>query len=101
MDALLERMQIVIVPTLVWRPGEEPVPPVVSQDHAVGLQRLQDDLVGAREAADIDISLESEALPHGRHIWISRRPGLMPCWPDRDLLGLLGGKAQGMGNRAD
>ena len=54
-------MQIVIVPAVVGGAGEEPATAVVGQHHAVGFERLQDDLVGRGEVVKGDIGFNYPA----------------------------------------
>src|SRR5688572_25157546 len=81
-NAVLELVQVVVVPTLVRNTGEEPISPVVCQDHAVGLERGQDHPVGVRKSRDVEGGLETEALSHGRYVRVMGRPRFVARRPD-------------------
>ena len=68
-------MEIVVIPTLVWGTGEEPVTAVVGEKHAVALECLQDDLIGRREGAGVEIRLQAETLAQEKGIEVEGKAG--------------------------
>src|SRR6185503_15384135 len=79
--------QLVVVPALVGRAGDIPVRAVVGQDHAVGLERLQNDLGIVRERRYIEAGLEAEALAQRRHARTGLIAGVVARGPDVFIAG--------------
>ena len=57
-------VQFVIVPPGVGCPRQEPVSPVVGQDHPIGLQCLENHAGARREPRDVESGLQANAHPH-------------------------------------
>src|SRR5690606_957557 len=62
----LEGAEGVVVPARVGRAADVPAAAVVGEEHAVSLERGEDDADLRREAGDVEVGAEPYAHAHGR-----------------------------------
>ena len=83
----LELVEVGVVPLAVGGAGQEPVRAVVGDEHAVGLEALQDDPGRAVVAAQVEGRLQPEPGAHRRDVRIGGGAGLVGGRADVAALG--------------
>src|SRR3954462_15583318 len=75
---LAERVEVVVVPTLVRRAGDVPRRTVVGQDHPVPLEGNEHCTRLPREAVDVEARPQAQALAHRRKVGVGQARREMP-----------------------
>src|SRR5690606_3897637 len=79
----LEGAEGVVVPARVGRAADVPAAAVVGEEHAVSLERGEDDADLRREAGDVEVGAEPYAHAHGRQVGVG--PRACPVARGRDV----------------
>ena len=79
---MFELINLLVGPSVVRGSLEVPVAPVVGEDHAVLLERTEDDLHRGRVAGDVERSLQAHAHPHRWQVRVRVAAGEVACGRD-------------------